>query len=73
LFFMDMYVVKFKNDITFAQVRQLAKNIKKNAAVEPAVPEESNAFMFADKEIAEKMINILDGVLTVISYGEILP
>jgi len=70
---MDMYVVKFNNDITFAQVRQLAKNIKKNATVEPSVPEENNSFMFSDKEIAEKMITILGGVLTVISYGEILP
>lgn len=70
---MDMYVVKFNNDITFAQVRQLAKNIKKNATVEPAVPEESNSFTFYDKDVAEGMINILGGTLNVISYGEILP
>jgi len=70
---MDMYVVKFNNDITYAQVRQLAKNIKKNAAVEPSVPDENNSFVFSDKEIAEKMIAMLGGVLKVISYGEILP
>jgi len=70
---MDMYVIKFNNDITFTQVRQLAKNIKKNSTVEPSVPEEHNSFMFTDKEVAEKIINILGGNLSVISYGEILP
>lgn len=70
---MDMYVVKLNNDVTFAQVRQLAKNIKKNATVEPSVPTESNSFTFYDKEIAEKIIDIFGGTLKVISYGEILP
>lgn len=70
---MDMYVVKFNNDISFAQVRQLAKNINKKATVELAVPEEKNSFMFYDKEVAEQTIKILGGTLNVISYGEILP